>query len=163
MPLLPSMPEVFRALTADGALLFATRAVRMFAYGFLSVALVLYLTAVGLTEAQIGLLLTMTLFGDVVLSLWITTAADRVGRKRMLILGALLMALVGGVFTVTGNFFWLIVVATIGVLSPSDKEVGPFLSIEQAALSQTVRSDERTNIFAWYNLVGSLTSAIGAL
>src|SRR5436190_22152010 len=89
-PDLPLLPQVFRALTADGALLFVTRGVRMFSYGFLSVALVLYLKAVGLTETQIGLLLTMTLFGDVALSLWITTAADRVGRKRMLILGAML-------------------------------------------------------------------------
>src|SRR4051794_29464536 len=98
------MPRVFHALTPDGVLLFATRAVRMFAYGFLSVALVLYLSAIGLTETQFGLLLTMTLFGDVALSLWITTAADRVGRKRMLILGAMLMALVGGVFAATGNY-----------------------------------------------------------
>src|SRR6266404_8623003 len=109
------------ASARDGYLLFGTRFVRMFAYGFLSVALVLYLKAVGLAENQIGLLLTLTLLGDVVLSLWITTAADRLGRKQMLILGALLMALVGGVFAATGDFVWLIVVATVGVLSPSDK------------------------------------------
>jgi MFS family permease len=135
----------------------------MFAYGFLSVVLVLYLKAVGLKEEQIGILLTMTLLGDVALSLWITTAADRIGRKRMLILGAVLMALVGCVFAATDNFYWLIVVATIGVLSPSDKEVGPFLSIEQAALSQTIPDDNRTAVFAWYNLVGSVTAASGAL
>ena len=135
----------------------------MFAYGFLSVVLVLYLKAVGLKEEQIGVLLTMTLIGDVAISLWITTAADRIGRKRMLVLGAMLMALVGCVFAVTTNFLWLIVVATIGVLSPSDKEVGPFLSIEQAALSQTIPDEQRTAVFAWYNLVGSVAAALGAL
>src|SRR5262249_28665574 len=88
-PLLP-IPQVSRSLTGDGVLLFLTRGVRMFAYGFLSVVLVLYLRAMGLTEGQIGLLLTVTLLGDTVISLWITTAADRIGRKRMLILGALL-------------------------------------------------------------------------
>jgi len=152
-----------RVLTSDGLLLFATRGVRMFAYGFLSVVLVLYLKAVGLSEEQIGFLLTMTLLGDTVISLWITTAADRIGRKKMLILGALLMALVGGVFAVTGNFSLLVIVATIGVLSPSDKEVGPFLSIEQAALTQTIPDKKRTAVFAWYNLVGSLAAALGAL
>jgi MFS family permease len=81
----------------------------------------------------------------------------------LLILGALLMALVGGVFAVTSNYVFLMIVATIGVLSPSDKEVGPFLSIEQAALSQTIPDEKRTAIFAWYNLVGSLTAAVGAL
>ena len=133
MPLL-TLHGTLGTLTGDGLLLFATRSVRMFAYGFLSVVLVLYLKAEGLSEEQIGFLLTMTLLGDMVISLWITTAADRIGRKRMLILGAVLMALVGGVFAVTGNFLVLVIVATIGVLSPSDKEVGPFLSIEQAAL-----------------------------
>jgi MFS family permease len=81
----------------------------------------------------------------------------------MLILGALLMALVGGVFAVTSNYVVLMIVATIGVLSPSDKEVGPFLSIEQAALSQTIPDEKRTAIFAWYNLVGSVAAAVGAL
>ena len=163
MPLLLPNAQVSRSLTGDGVLLFVTRSVRMFAYGFLSVVLVLYLKAVGLTEEQIGLLLTLTLLGDTVLSLWITTAADRIGRKRMLILGALLMALVGGVFAVTSNYVFLLIVATIGVLSPSDKEVGPFLSIEQAALSQTIPDERRTAIFAWYNLVGSVAAAVGAL
>ena len=135
----------------------------MFAYGFLSVVLVLYLKDEGLSEQQIGFLLTMTLLGDVAISLWITTSADRIGRKNMLILGALLMATAGGVFAATHNFLLLVIAATIGVLSPSDKEVGPFLSIEQAALSQTVADDQRTAIFAWYNLVGSLTAALGAL
>ena len=80
----------------------------------------------------------MTLLGDTVISLWITTAADRIGRRRMLILGALLMVLVGGVFATTVNLVLLVIVATVGVLSPADKEVGPFLSIEQAALCQMI-------------------------
>ena len=78
------------ALTSDGHLLFFTRTVRLFAYGFLSVVLVLYLTRVGLSELQVGLLLTLTLVGDTVISLWITTNADRLGRQRMLIVGAVL-------------------------------------------------------------------------
>jgi MFS family permease len=161
---LPSLvSQVFHALTEDGLLLFATRSMRMFAYGFLSVVLVLYLKSEGLSEERIGFLLTMTLLGDVAISLWITTAADRIGRKRMLILGACLMAMVGLVFALTTNFLLLVVAATIGVLSPSDKEVGPFLAIEQAALAQTVPDNQRTQIFAWYNLAGSLTAAFGAL
>lgn len=135
----------------------------MFAYGFLSVVLVLYLKAEGLSEQQIGFLLTMTLLGDTAISLWITTGADRVGRKRMLMLGAMLMVLVGVVFALTSNYLLLIVVATIGVLSPNDKEVGPFLSIEQAALSQTIADRRRTAVFAWYNLAGSAAAAMGAL
>ena len=147
----------------DGYLLFSTRIARLFAYGFLSVVLVLYLAQVGLSEVQIGLLLTLTLVGDTAISLWITTHADRVGRKRMLIVGAGLMLFAGIPFALTRNFVSLLVAATIGVISPSGYEVGPFLALEQAALSQIMPGERRTQVFAWYNLVGSFATAIGAL
>jgi MFS family permease len=150
-------------LTFDGWVLFLTRFVRLFAYGFLSLVLVLYLAENGLSEGQIGLLLTLTLIGDTVISLWITSRADRVGRRRMLIVGASLMLLAGVLFALTRNFALLLAAATIGVISPSGNEVGPFLAIEQAALSQTIRPAERTRVFAWYNLAGSWATALGVL
>jgi len=152
-----------RRLTTDGHLLFITRIARMFGYGFLSVVLVLYLTQAGLSETQIGLLLTLTLIGDTIISLWITTHADRIGRRRMLIAGAFLMVFAGVLFALTRNFIFLLIAATIGVISPSGYEVGPFLSIEQAALSQILHDEKRTHVFAWYNLVGSFATALGAL
>jgi MFS family permease len=150
-------------LTADGRLLFATRIARLFAYGFLAVVLVLYLAQAGLSEVAIGLLLTLTLIGDTVISLWLTTRADRFGRRRTLILGSLLMIFAALLFAGTQEFILLLIAATIGVISPSGNEVGPFLSIEQAALAQIVPDRERTHVFAWYNLVGSFATAFGAL
>src|SRR5215213_5748382 len=101
--MLIALPEVqaLRALTVDGRLLFSTRIVRLFAYGFLSVVLALYLAQLGLSEQDIGLVLTLTLVGDAVISLWITSVADRLGRRRMLIVGAGLMILAGLVFAIT--------------------------------------------------------------
>src|SRR5262245_19674782 len=127
-PLLPH--RALRSLTADGRLLFATRCTRMFAYGMLSVILVLYLTELGFKDRW-GTIVSAALLGDIAVSLWITTSADRTGRKKMLILGALLMWGAGSVFAASDNFMVLLMAATIGVVSPSDKEVGPFLSIEQ--------------------------------
>ena len=155
--------QILHMLTSDGRLLFTTRIARLFAYGFLSVVLVLYLAQVGLTERQIGLLLSLTLIGDAIISLWLTTNADRIGRRRMLIAGAILMVFAGVLFAMTRNFIFLLIAATIGVISPSGYEVGPFLSIEQAALSQIVPNERRTHVFAWYNLVGSFATALGAL
>jgi MFS family permease len=152
-----------RSLTPDGILLFSTRTARLFAYGFLSVVLMLYLAQVGLSETQIGLLLTLTLLGDTIISLWITTHADRLGRRRMLIIGAFLMVFAGVQFAITRNFLLLLIAATIGVISPSGYEVGPFLPIEQAALSQIVSNERRTQVFAWYNLIGSFATALGSL
>jgi MFS family permease len=155
--------DVLRQLTRDGWLLFGTRCARLFGYGLFSVVLVLYLHAVGLNEEQIGILLTLTLLGDMAISLWLTTTADRLGRRRMLLAGALLMIFAGAVFAVSGDFWLLLLAATIGVISPSGNEVGPFLSIEQAALAQTLPGEQRTEVFAWYNLVGSVATAAGAL
>jgi len=150
-------------LTRDGWLLFATRCSRMFAYGLLSVVLVLYLVDVGLKEWEVGLLLTLTLAGDTAISLWLTTTADRLGRRRTLIVGAVLMVLAGMVFVSTGSFLLLVVAATIGVISPSGNEIGPFLSVEQAALSHIVSDERRADVFGWYNLAGSFSTALGAL
>jgi len=146
----------------DIPLLFTTRIIRLFCYGFLSVILALYLIEVGLTEAQIGLLFTLTLVGDAGITLWLTTSADRFGRKKTLIVGALLMAGAGLGFVLTRSYILLIIAAIIGVISPSGNEIGPFLSVEQASLSQLVPNEKRTGIFAWYNLVGSFATATGA-
>src|SRR6266852_6123 len=157
------VPAALERLTRDGWLLFFTRFIRLFAYGSLSVALVFYLIGLGPNESQTGLLLTLTLVGDTVVSLYLTTRADRIGRRRMLIVGAILMAAAGLAFACTSNFLLLILAGTIGVISPSGNEVGPFLSIEQAALSHVVPARIRTEVFAWYMLAGSLATAIGAL
>lgn len=157
------IPDSLKLLTRDGWLLFLTRFIRLFAYGSISVILVFYLVGLGLSETQTGLLLTLTLVGDTVISLFLTTRADRVGRRRMLIIGALLMAAAGLVFAATRNFVWLLVAGTIGVISPSGNEVGPFLSIEQAALAHVVADKARTEVFAWYTLAGSFATALGAL
>ena len=133
-------------LTRDGALLFLARSIRLFAYGALSVVLVFYLTRIGLSESQTGMLLSMTLLGDTLISLWLTTRADLAGRRRMLIAGAILMAGAGLAFASTTSFVLLAVAGTLGVISPSGNEVGPFLPIEQAALSQIVPVRERTGI-----------------
>ncbi|MGQ0603228.1 MAG: MFS transporter [Anaerolineales bacterium] len=152
-----------RALTPDGRWLFATRVARMFAYGLVSVVLVLYLAQLGLSEERIGLLLTLTLIGDTAIALWMTTVADRAGRRRMLLAGAALMIFAGVLFALTRDFWLLLVAATLGVLSPGGNEVGPFLSIEQAALTQSIPGEQRTATLAWYQLGGSFATALGAL
>jgi MFS family permease len=147
----------------DFNLLFSTRLVRLFCYGFLSVVLALYLAQTGMSEQLIGLLFSLTLMGDAGISLWLTTSADRFGRKQTLIAGALLMIGAGFVFIATRNPVLLMMAAIIGVISPSGNEIGPFLSVEQASLSQLTPDSRRTQTFAWYNLVGSFSTAIGAL
>ncbi len=135
----------------------------MFAYGLVSVVLLLYLDGLGFGMASVGLLLSLTLLGDTLLSLLITTQADRIGRRRMLIVGALLMLAAGFPLALSTSFPVILIALTVGVLSPTGNEVGPFLALEQAALSELLAEEVRTATFAWYNLAGSLAAALGAL
>jgi MFS family permease len=121
--------EALHTLTGDGWLLFATRSLRLFAYGALSVVLVFYLVSLGLTATQTGLLLTLTLVGDTLISLLLTTHADRVGRRRTLITGAALMTIAGVVLASSSNFWILVIAGTVGVISPSGQEVGGTVSL----------------------------------
>ncbi len=111
--------SVLRELSADARLLFVTRITRLFAYGFLSIVLVLYLTALGFGDAQVGILLSLTLLGDTAISFWLTTRADRLGRRRMLLIGAALMVLAGVVFASTDYLPLLTLAAVVGTISPS--------------------------------------------
>jgi MFS family permease len=152
-----------RSLSRDGRRLFTTRIVRLFAYGLVSVVLALYLAEIGLSDAEIGLVLSLALAGDVAVSLLMTSVADQLGRRRVLIAGAALIVFAGVIFAFTRSIVALSFAAFIGTLSPTGNEVGPFLSIEQAALSQTVADRMRTRVFAWYSLAGSVATAAGAL
>src|SRR5262245_10687456 len=159
----PGLIASLRGLSRDGRLLFVTRFLRMFSYGALAVVLVLYLASLGLDPITIGLILTLSLIGDTLISLWLTTHADRLGRRRVLAVGSVLMAVAGVAFALTSVVALLILAATIGVISPTGNEVGPFLAVEQASLSETTPDARRTATFAWYNLAGYAATAVGAL
>jgi predicted MFS family arabinose efflux permease len=116
-----------------------------------------------LSGGQIGLLLALTLLGDAAISLWLTTHADRLGRRRVLTAGAVLVLAAGLVFMATPEYVVLLVAATVAVISPTGNETGPFLAVEQASLAQLVPASRRTGVFASYQLFGSLATAAGTL
>eukprot|EP01125_Pyxidicula_operculata_P015834 TRINITY_DN5394_c0_g1_i1.p1 TRINITY_DN5394_c0_g1~~TRINITY_DN5394_c0_g1_i1.p1 ORF type:complete len:435 (-),score=10.78 TRINITY_DN5394_c0_g1_i1:25-1221(-) len=129
----------------------------------MGVILYLFLSSKGLSELEIGSMLTLTLAGDAIISLTITIYADSLGRRKMLFLGALLMIFAGLTFAYSRNFYVLTLAATIGVISPSGAEIGPFMALEQSILSLIVTDNQRTSVFAWYNLAGTFSQAIGVL
>ena len=150
-------------LSRDGWLLFATNGVRLFAYGFIAVVLGLYLKELGLPAWAIGVVFTAAIGGGGVMTGLLSAVADRAGRRKVLVLGAALMALAGVVFALSDNWLVLVAAAVVGTVSPSGREVGPFLSIEQAMLPETTRDEDRTRAFAAYNIAGSLMGGLGAL
>lgn len=155
--------QTLRDLTPDGRRLLLARSLRLFAFGALAVVLVLYFVELGWSEQAIGRLLALTMAGDAVVTLWVTLNADRLGRRRMLQLSALLMIGVGWLLPLTEQGWLLTLVAFVGAISLNGGEVGPFLAIEQAGLTHTLGATNRTTAIAWYTLGGALASALGAL
>ncbi|KAI4167039.1 MAG: hypothetical protein LQ348_007732 [Seirophora lacunosa] len=151
------------ASSRDTKLLCLQRFVRMFAYGASTLILALYLSSLRVTDARIGLFMSMTLWGDVVISFILTLFADGLGRRRTLSLGAALMVASGLVFAFSGNYWILVAASILGVISPSGNEIGPFKAIEESTLSQLSPSDRRSDIFAWYTLLGNFGSACGII
>lgn len=148
--------------TADAAVLLETRAIRALGDGTVSVVLAAYLTAVGLSEVRIGVVVTMTLLGSAALTLTVGLRAHAYPRRRLLRLVSLLMIATGVGFAVFTDFWPIALVGLIGTLNPSGGDVSVFLPTEQALLPSTVPDAQRTALFARYSLIGTLIAAVGA-
>jgi MFS family permease len=147
----------------DTGILFATRAVRMYGFGAISINIALYLHERGISSSLIGWIFSLALAGDALISLGVTQIADRFGRRKLLLISSALIAIAGIGFAFTGNIALLILTAIIGTISPNGNEVGPFQALEQASLSQVSNATGRTRLFGWYQMTGSLATACGAL
>ncbi|SGZ21034.1 BQ5605_C021g09324 [Microbotryum silenes-dioicae] len=147
----------------DVLLLFASRFVRMLAFGAVSPILVLHLRLIGLSDTRVGSFLSLTLLGDVLLSLVVTWTADTLGRRRVLALGAFLMAASGVVFHYSSSYVPLLLAAIIGIISPTGNEVGPFSAVETGMLSQLVEPEARVYVLMWYQFLGFVGTSVGSV
>jgi MFS family permease len=150
-------------LTRDASLVIGTRTVRSFSDGFISVLLASYLSRLGFSGVRIGAITTATLLGTAAATIAAGAVADRFGRRRLLILAAVVAAGTGFAFASSSAFIPILFIALIGTLNPSFSDVSMFLPIEQAILPETVDARDRTALFARYNLLAVLAAASGAL
>ena len=147
----------------DVHVLLLTRGIRMFAYGSSTLVLALYFAELGFSDTKIGLFMTLTLIGDVGLSLLLTLVADSLGRRKILVVGGMLMTVSGVVFATATNYWLLLLVAVVGVISPSGNEIGPFKAIEESTLAHLSDAKTRSDIFAFHVVFGTLGGAGGFL
>lgn len=151
-------------LSTDGKLILSARIIRTFAYGFLSIVFAIYLKLLGFNDVLIGVVLTATLVNSVIFTLIASFYADRIGRRKILIIYGALMSIAGAIFLATENYFALITAALIGTINVTGSETGAFLSIEQALLPQTVKNNKKRNtVFALYNMAGTFAMSAGVL
>ena len=129
----------FTDFSRDTIILFAARSMRLFSYGMISIVLTLFLTGIGFSQWQIGILFTIILFGNILITLLLTTTADSFGRRKVLVIGSLLKVFAGVMFAFVHQYGFLILAGIIGIMSPTGGEIGPFMAIEQACLTESLK------------------------
>ncbi|KAF2432393.1 MFS general substrate transporter [Tothia fuscella] len=145
----------------DAWLIILSRCNRMVAYGFNSLILALFFASLGFTDFQIGLFMTLTLLGDVLLSVLLTLAADKIGRRRICLVGSVLMVISGTTFAMFENYWILLFAAVVGVISATGGDCGPFRAIEESMLSELTTPKTRSDVLAWYVTMTTMSASIG--
>lgn len=107
--------------------------------------------------------MSLTLLGDVVLSLLLTMFADRFGRRRTLLLASLLSVLAGVVFAISDKYYVLLLAAIVGVISPAGSEVGPDRAIEESIIAELADAERLTDVYTWYNTLAIVGTSLGLL
>ncbi|HEX3243954.1 MAG TPA: MFS transporter [Chloroflexota bacterium] len=150
-------------LAADGRRVLLARACRSFGYGIVSVVLGVHVADLGMGGVELGILLAAAFLGSSILTIVVALTADRFGRKRVLLIFSALMTLTGAAYALSDQFWLLLLVSLSGTISAGIQEIGPFVTLEQAVLSQMAPDNRRTRIFTMYNLVGIGAGSAGAL
>ncbi|WP_372783532.1 MFS transporter [Phenylobacterium sp.] len=147
----------------SAATLIAARGVRGLGDGFTALLLPVYLTSLGFSAFQVGVLTTATLLGSAGLTLAVGLAGHRFPAKRLLFAACGLTVATGLAFSQAHAFWPLVAIGFVGTLNPSGGDVSPFLPLEQSLLAHAGPPSQRTHLFARYSLTGTLTTALGAL
>lgn len=152
-----------RRLSVDAWRILIARVLRSAAYGALATVLSIHLESIGLDAIEVGAVLTSALIGSLAANILWSLTADRFGRRRTVVVMALVMGVSGFIFTITTEMWLLVITAFAGTISASAAEVGPFQTVEQAMLPQTVAQTHRTWAFSIYNMAAYFAAAIGSL
>src|SRR5215470_499786 len=149
--------------SADALRVLAARGVRAFGDGFVALLLPVYLADLGFSALAIGAIVTSTLIGTALMTLWVGWIANRHSRRLLLLAAAVLMAATGAGFAAVTGFWPLLVIAVVGTVNPTSGDASIFVPLEQTVLTQTIAPRRRTALFARYSVVGSCATALGVL
>ncbi len=146
----------------NGKIILLAKTIRVFSYGFLSIVLPFYLTYLGFSATMVGLIVTLAILSNAIFNIIVSRYADRFGRNRILRIFSVLMVL-SSILLLIPDIFTIIMAAIFGIISVTGTETGPFLSIEQSALTKFVNNEKRTLLFSVYNFLGYSATSLGAL
>ncbi len=143
--------------------IFLARAIRDFGDGFVAILLPVYLTALGLSAFEVGVVATLALLGSALLTLVIGLLGGSRDRRILLLAASALMAATGLAYAAASDYAILLLVAFVGTINPSGGSTSIFVPLEHAVLAGAVAPAERTRAFARYSLTGALAGAAGSL
>lgn len=149
-------------MSRDGHLVFVAKAVRTFCYGFLGVLFPVYLAERGMDAGRIGLAVTLTLLASAAMTVAIRRPAERYGARAALLAQAGLIVLSALAFLATEQPWLIVAAAMVGNLAVGTGETGPFLTLEQVAVTRATPRERLTTALSFYNLAGYAASALGA-
>ncbi len=146
----------------NGKILLAVRPIQAFAGSFVSIFFVIYLNSLGLPLWQTGLVLSGGLATSTLFNLIAGYLADRMGRRKLLMVFGLLSTAAGLVFTLTNQPILLVITAVIASMGYGGG-FGAAQMLERVILAQCCEDEERTNLYAIRSTIGSLATAAGSL
>jgi MFS family permease len=155
-------------LHRDAKLLMAARGIRAFAFSYLNVVFAIYLDSLGYSTVAVGIIFTVAYLSSALLTALWGYLSDRVGRRKILMLLALLTILSNLILIYfTGLVFILsaVIIANVGAggSGGGGSGGGPFNPVEEALLAEKCRPENRNQIFAVNSCVGSIMGSLGAL
>ena len=149
--------------SADALRVLAARGVRALGDGFVALLLPIYLVERGFDALAIGTIVTGTLIGTALMTLWVGWIANRHSRRLLLLAAAALMIATGVGFAATTEFWPLLLIAVVGTMNPTSGDASIFVPLEQTVLTETIEPRRRTALFARYSVIGSCATALGVL
>jgi MFS family permease len=160
---IPEPADRAAARRRDLRLILSARAARNFGDGFAVIILPAYLTAIGYSPAQFGVVATTALLGSALLTLSVGWLAPRFDLRSLLIAGASLMAATGLAMPNAQHLALILLIAFIGTMNPATGDMGVLVPIEHTVLAREAADADRTKVFARYSLVGAIATSGGAL
>lgn len=147
----------------NGTAILVAKSARAFGFGLNSVVLGLYLAELGLGVEAVGAILAAALVGTMLLTVVIALRGDRIGRRRLLVVGSLLMTLSALIPIVGAQPAILVLIALTGMVGVTSNESTGLHAVDQAVLPATVEPARRTSAFATYGVVAFVATAVGSL